>query len=178
MSRDCPETALLALDAGVRQTGWAIFCSGRQVTTGMIGIPGRRGIQAPARLTHLLDCLDRLVEEWRPASVAHSRPSGIHWSVPALELLETALLEWSWRHGLRIYAYTAQEVRTAATGHPNTSKDELAYAVMAGLGLIGAEKNAHEWEAIAVGRYHLARRRAKRNRSAGLAASTSENVPQ
>ena len=29
--------------------------------------------------------------------------------------------------------------------------DELAYAVMAGLGLIGVEKNAHEWEAIAVG---------------------------
>ena len=169
MSRDCPETALLALDAGVRQTGWAIFCSGRQVTTGMIGIPGRRGIQAPARLTHLLDCLDRLVEEWRPAAVAHSRPSGIHWSVPALELLETALLEWSRRHGLLVYAYTTQEVRTAATGHPNTSKDELAYAVMAGLGLIGAEKNAHEWEAIAVGRYHLAMRRAKK-----ISAATPE----
>ena len=162
MNPDDPKAALLALDAGVRQTGWAIFHSGRQVTTGLIGIRGRRGIHAPARLTHLVDCLDMLVEEWRPAAVAQSRPSGIHWSVPALELLETGLLEWSWRHGLRIYAYTTQEVRTAATGHPNTSKDELAYAVMAGLGLIGAEKNAHEWEAIAVGRYHLALRRAKR----------------
>ena len=161
MNRDHPKAALLALDAGVRQTGWAIFCSGRQVTTGMIGIRGRRGIDPQARLTHLVDCLDLLAEEWRPAAVAHSRPSGIHWSVPALELLETALLEWSRRHGLRVYAYTTQEVRTAATGHPNTSKDELAYAVMAGLGLIGAEKNAHEWEAIAVGRYHLARRRAE-----------------
>ena len=40
--------------------------------------------------------------------------------------------------------------------------DELAYAVMAGLGLIGVEKNAHEWEAITVGRYHLARQRSKR----------------
>ncbi len=177
MTRDNPKAALLALDAGVRQTGWAIFRSGRQVTTGMIGIPGRRSIHAPARLTHLLDCLDRLVEEWRPAAVAHSRPSGIHWRVPALELLETALLDWSRRHGLLIYAYTNQEVRTAVTGHPNTSKDELAYAVMAGLGLIGAEKNAHEWEAIAVGRYHLARRRAKRKNSAAPEGSSSENAP-
>ena len=48
MNRDNPKAALLALDVGVRQTGWAIFCSGRQVTTGMIGIRGRRGIDAPA----------------------------------------------------------------------------------------------------------------------------------
>ena len=171
MTRGKPKAALLALDAGVRQTGWAIFCPSRQVTTGMIGIPGRRGIHAPARLTHLLDCLDLLVEEWRPAAVAQSRPSGIHWSVPALELLERALLEWSRRHSLRVYAYTTQEVRTAVTGHPNTSKDELAYAVMAGLGLIGAEKNAHEWEAIAVGRYHMALRRAKRISVAALKGS-------
>ncbi len=162
MKRENPKAALLALDAGVRQTGWAIFCSGRRVSTGMIGIRGRRGIDAPARLDHLVDRLDRLVNEWRPAAVAHSRPSRIHWPVPALELLERALLDWSRRHALPVYGYTTQEVRTTATGHPNTSKDELAYAVMAGLGLIGVEKNAHEWEAIAVGRYHLARQRSKR----------------
>lgn len=155
------KATLLALDAGVRQTGWAIFCAGQQLTTGLIGISGRRGIRAPERLIHLLESLDSLVEEWHPAAVTHSRPSGIHWSVPALELLEAGLIEWSGRHNLPVYAYTTQEVRTAATGHPNTSKDELAYAVMAGLGLIGAEKSAHEWEAIAVGRYHLAMRRAK-----------------
>ncbi len=162
MTRENHKAVLLALDAGVRQTGWAIFCPGRQVTTGIVGIRGRRGIDASARLTHLVECLDLLVEEWRPAAVDHSRPSGLHWSVPALELLESALQEWSQRHGLQIFAYTTQEVRTAVTGNPNTSKDELAYAVMAGLGLIGAEKNAQEWEAIAVGRYHLALRRAKR----------------
>ncbi len=175
MTLDNPKAALLALDAGVRQTGWAIFCSGRQVTTGIIGIRGRRGIDAPARLTHLVDCLDLLVQEWHPAAVAHSRPSGIHWPVPALELLETSLLEWSRRHCLRVYSYTTQEVRTAVTGHPNSSREELAYAVMAGLGLIGAEKDAHEWEAIAVGRYHLARRRAKRINSDAAEGSWSEN---
>ncbi|PKB66463.1 MAG: hypothetical protein BZY81_07345 [SAR202 cluster bacterium Io17-Chloro-G4] len=176
MSRGKSKATLLALDAGVRQTGWAIFCSGRQVSTGMIGIRARRGIDAPARLIHLMECLDLLVEEWHPAAVAHSRPSGIHWPVPALELLETAILECSQRCGLPVYAYTTQEVRTAATGHPNTSKDELAYAVMAGLGLIGLEKTAHEWEAIAVGRYHLTRQRTKRARGAVPESSSEENA--
>ena len=90
--------------------------------------------------------------------VAHSQPSGIHWPVPALELLDAALLEWSGRHRLRLHAYTAQEVRTAVAGHPNASREELAYAVMASLGLIGRAKTTHEWEAIAVGQFHLSRR--------------------
>ena len=162
MSRGNVSSALLALDAGVRKTGWAILGSGRQVNTGMIGMKGRRGIDAPARLTHLVANLDHLADEWRPAAVAHSRPSGIHWPVPALELLETALFDWCLRRDLPIYAYTTQEVRNAATGHTNSSKDELAYAVMVGLGLIGAEKNAQEWEAIAVGCYHMAKQRANR----------------
>ena len=162
MRQASKKATLLALDAGVRKTGWAILGSGRQVNTGMIGMKGRRGIDAPARLAHLVANLDLLADEWCPAAVAHSRPSGIHWPVPALELLETALFDWCRRRGLPVYAYTTQEVRNAATGHPNSSKDELAYAAMVGLGLIGAEKNAQEWEAIAVGRYHMAKQRANR----------------
>ena len=46
------------------------------------------------------------------------------------------------------------------------------YAVMVGLGLIGAEKNAQEWEAIAVGRYHMAKQRANR-----LSAPGPANLP-
>ena len=173
MSRGNVGASLLALDAGVRKTGWAILGSGRQVSTGMIGMKGRRGIDAPARLAHMVAKLDQLADEWRPAAVAHSRPSGIHWPVPALELLETALFDWGLRRGLQVYAYTTQEVRNAATGHPNSSKDELAYAVMVGLGLIGAEKNAQEWEAIAVGRYHMAKQRANR-----LSAPVPANLPE
>ena len=149
--------ALLALDAGVRETGWAVFNPGSEVVTGVIGLPARRGIKARDRLTHLIEGLDALVEQWRPEMVVHSQPSGIHWPVPALELLDAALLEWSGRHRLRLYAYTAQEVRTAVAGHPNASREELAYAVMAGLGLIGQAKTTHEWEAIAVGQFHASR---------------------
>ncbi len=150
--------ALLALDAGVRETGWAIFRDGLPVATGTIGSPGRRGLDAPARVSRLVEALDRLVEDWRPRAVAHSQPSGIHWPVPALELLDAALLQWSKGHLLRLYPYTTQEVRAAIAGHPNASKDQLAYEVMVSMGLIGQAKTAHEWEAIAVGHYHLSRR--------------------
>ncbi|HJN87714.1 MAG: crossover junction endodeoxyribonuclease RuvC [Dehalococcoidia bacterium] len=154
---DQPAT-LLALEAGVRETGWAIFRDGVPVTTGTIGSAGRRGLDASTRVSRLVEALDRLVEQCRPGAVAHSQPSGIHWPVPALKLLDGALIQWSKSHLLRLYSYTTQEVRVAITGRPNTSKDELAYEVMVSLGLIGQAKTVHEWEAIAVGHYHLSRK--------------------
>ena len=102
-----------------------------------------------------MESLDSLIKRWRPELVAHSLPSGIRWPVPALDLLSDNLAQWSLRHRLPVYAYTAQEVREAMTGHPNASRDQLAYAVMASLGLIGQGKTTHEWEALAVGYYHL-----------------------
>jgi Holliday junction resolvasome RuvABC endonuclease subunit len=56
-----------------------------------------------------------------------------------------------------MYGYSAQEIRTAITGQPNAPKEQLAYDVMVGLGLIGQAKTAHEWEAMAVGHYHSLR---------------------
>ena len=148
---------LLALDAGLGETGWAIIHLQREIHSGLIQIPGRRRLDAAARISQMLQKLDQLAVEWRPEAVAHSRPSGIHWPVPALELLESSLLRWCRDRSLPLHAYTAQEVRGAVTGHPNASRDQLAYAVMARLGLIGQAKNTHEWEAIAVGQYHLSR---------------------
>ena len=148
---------LLALDAGVRETGWATFVAQAPRTTGVIGSNARQRMNAEARVTQLVVSLDGLVEEWRPAAVVHSLPSGIHWPVPALDLLHTALLQWSERHHLPMHLYTAQEVRETVAGHPNASREQLAYAVMERLGLIGLSKTTHEWEALAVGHYHLSR---------------------
>ena len=139
----------------MRETGWAVFTPATEVITGVIGLPGRRRMKARDRLAHLIEGLDQLVARWNPEEVAHSQPSGIHWPVPALELLAAALLQWSNGHRIPIFAYSAQEVRTAVSGHPNASKDQLAYDVMVGLGLIGQAKTTHEWEAIAAGYYHL-----------------------
>ena len=153
-------TTLLALDAGVRETGWAIFRPGGAVETGAIGTATRRRVDAESRVGQLVMSLDLLVVRWQPANVVHSLPSGIHWPVPALDLLQASLVQWSRNHGLALHAYTAQEVRVAMVGHPNASRQQLAYAVMVRLGLIGQSKTTHEWEALAVGCYH-------RNRGAG-----------
>ncbi len=158
MTRSDDEAVLLAIDAGLRETGWAIFRCGEPVTTGVIVVPGRRRVDAKVRVAHLVQCLDDLVNEWSPVAVVCSQPSGIHWPVPALELLDAALTEWSEQRRLTAYTYTAQEVRLAIAGHPNVSRDRLAYAVMVRLGLIGQGKTTHEWEAVAVGDYHLRRR--------------------
>jgi Holliday junction resolvasome RuvABC endonuclease subunit len=148
---------LLALDAGVRETGWAIFRPDFPPATGLLGVASRRRLVPRVRVSQLLAGLDRLVEEWRPGGVAHCQPSGIRWPVPALDLLEAALADWSNRHRLCLYSYTAQEVRSAIAGQPNASRDKLAYEVMVRLGLIGESKTTHEWEALAVGHYHLTR---------------------
>ena len=158
---------LLALDAGVRESGWAIFQAEVPVITGVIGAQANRRIDAGDRVSQLVTNLDLLVEHWRPDSVVHCLPSGIRWPVPALEVLDAALLQWSKGHGLCLYAYTAQEVRADIAGHPNASRDQLAYAVMLTLGLIGQGKTTHEWEALAVGHYHLSRRTTEENTAAG-----------
>ena len=165
---DIRET-LLALDAGVRETGWAVFGPPRILVipvTGIIKAPAPRKSDVRTRVDHLIQRLDRVVDEWAPRLVVHSRPSGIHWPVPSLELLEAALTQWSRRHNLPLHAYTAQEVRSAIAGQTNASQDQLAFAVMERLGLIGLSKTPHEWEALAVGDYHL-----------GQAFSTPASLP-
>ena len=82
------QRVLLALDAGVRESGWAVFCPNAELDSGVIGLPGRRGMKAQERLSHLIQGLDELVARWSPQEVVYSQPSGIHWPVPALELLE------------------------------------------------------------------------------------------
>ena len=90
MSQLKKEQALLALDPGVRETGWAIFRGMTLAATGVISDASRKPKEAKVRISHLVEGLDGLVEEWRPASAVLSQPSGIHWPVPALELLEAA----------------------------------------------------------------------------------------
>jgi len=175
MSQVGKSAVVLALDAGVRETGWAVFKDGHIEATGFIKVSSRHRIDAADRVKHLVRCLDQLVEQWDPDEVACCQPTGIGWRVPALELLDAALSDWSRRHWLCLYAYTAQEVRTAVAGHPNASRGDLGYAVMMRFGLIGQSKTTHEWEAIAVGDYHHSRWPAGSGNSYS-AGSVNENV--
>lgn len=148
---------ILALDAGVRESGWAVFRDGRVEDTGVVGMRTRQRLDPEVRIAHLLAALEELAAKWRPRTIVLSRPSGINWPVPALDLLDDRLRRWSSDQGAGLAAYTAQEVRAVIAGHPNASKDQLGYAIMSKLGLIGQGRSTHEWEAIAVGHYHLSR---------------------
>ena len=103
-----------------------------------------------------MEALTAVAAQWRPPRVVRSKPSGIPWRVPGLEQLDLALHNWAAGLGLPMTGYTAQEVRAAVAGQPNASKDALGYAIMLRLGLIGQSRATAEWEAIAVGHYHLA----------------------
>ena len=157
MRRRSVVKVLLALDAGVRETGWAVLNSDGVADSGMIGLKTRRPMEPEVRISHMLAALGQISARWDPNAVVHSQPTGINWPVPALELLDSRLLTWASELGLALTSYTAQEVRVAVTGHPNSSKEELGYATMLLLGLIGQGRSSHEWEAIAVGHHHLCR---------------------
>ncbi len=150
-------TVLLALDAGVRETGWAVFEDGELAESGITGLSTRRKLEPEVRVSHLIESLDELSAKWTLRTVALCQPSGINWPVPALDLLVSSLAGWCTERGLAQFSYTAQEVRTAIAGHPNASRDQLGYAIMLLLGLIGQGRSTHEWEAIAVGHYHQTR---------------------
>ncbi len=115
MSRPNIGGPLLALDAGVSQSGWAVFIPSGEVYSGVIAPPSRRSLKARTRLSYLSDSLDLLASKWLPVESAYSQASGIHWEVPALQLLEDTLRQWAERHLLPLFPYTAQEVRTAVT---------------------------------------------------------------
>ncbi len=105
----------------------------------------------------LMSELDLLAEDSHSEAVACCQPSGINWTVPSIRLLEETLLAWAESRRIGFFSYTTQEIRAEIAGFANASPDRLGYAIMVRLGLIGQRRSTHEWEAVAVGYYHLFR---------------------
>ena len=161
-----PTGPLLALYPNLRQTGWAVFGvrsrEGAHVSfltaSGTAG-PGLRTKMEPGeRITHQLQNLTAVAEQWRPRCAVCSWPGGMDWGAAGMHQLEEHLRRWAEGQGLTVADYPAPEVRTALAGKPNASKGALAYSVMERLNLIGESRSALEWEAIAAGYLHLALR--------------------
>ncbi len=149
------QPALLALSAGGRAVGWAAFVRRELKATGRIALPDprRRRSKDPA---WLLDrSLDELAARWLPQSVACCQAAGVGPPAPGLKLLGSSLGCWQDLNRFSWNSYTVREVRAAVEGRPNASRDALAHAVMMAVGLIGHTKTTQEWEAAAVGIYHL-----------------------
>ena len=147
--------AVVAIDTGMRGTGWAVFVDGRLVETG--SIPCRRAQQTDVaeRVGAILEAMDHLSAAWRPEEVAYTNPVRNQWPVPALDELHVALKTWAERQGLPLFQYTPREIRASIVGRANAPKEDLAYTVMSRWGLIGMSKTTMEWDAIAAGDYHL-----------------------
>ena len=103
--------------------------------------------------------LDKTALRWRPSAVAYGKPPQLQLphQQESLELLKQSLEKWAQDHSLPIYCYPVREIRCALVGRANGAKQELVYAVMTRWGLLGEGKTTPEWNAIAVGDYHLGR---------------------
>ena len=66
---------LLALDAGVRESGWAVFEDGATVTTGVIGVGTERRTESQARIAQLVESRYRQAERLPRGERDHDRPS-------------------------------------------------------------------------------------------------------
>lgn len=128
------------------------------VQTGVITVCVRpRQVKVEERVSTIAGELDTLVGAWQPREVACGTPSILQF--PHLRVwvdtLTSKLKGWTQGHRLPLYCYSLREIRACLVGRANGAREELAYAVMTRWGLVGEGKTTHEWNAIAVGDYHL-----------------------
>ena len=157
MNEENESSMLLALDPGVRESGWAVFRGRAVAASGVVGLKTSQKMDPGLRIDHLLGSLEVLTAQWRFSTAVQCKPGGMNLPAPALEQLERRLDVWAEGQGISLTSYSAKEVRRAVAGNLNASNDQLGYAVMLQLGLIGQGRSTREWGAIAVGHYHLTR---------------------
>ena len=114
--------ALLALDAGVRETGWAVFKNGEVIESGVTGLSTRRKVEPEVRISHLIESLNVLASQSQPQIVALCQPSGINWPVPALDLLVSSLAK-------RKSSPSTLRYTVSATDSSSTSNFDCPYRV-------------------------------------------------
>jgi Holliday junction resolvasome RuvABC endonuclease subunit len=132
------------------------------VETGVIVARDRaRRLQVSQRIQAIRGELSRIAQEWGPHEVACGKPPALQlpFQRQGIEMLGTTLERWAEEFNLPLYCYLIREIRVATLGRASATREELAYAVMTRWGLLGMGKSSHEWCAIAVGDYHLVRRK-------------------
>ena len=128
--------------------------------TGVIVVHDRsRHVEVAARIKAIEEELDSMAETWNPHEVACGKPSLMHLAhqQAGVKMLVHALERWAEVRNLPLHSYTSREIRTAILGRCNAAREELVFAVMTRWDLLGKGKTTHEWNAIAVGDYHLGR---------------------
>ena len=128
--------------------------------TGVISFeqPFRR-LDIAERISIISSKLDTVVETWHPQEAIGGKPSTMQLPQQqvGMEMLANALEQWARGHSLPLHLYLHREVRAAILGSARVGKERLAYAVMTRWGLLGERKSTPEWNAIAIGDFHLSR---------------------
>ena len=78
MSKNREPQVVLALDAGVRESGWAVFREGKVEDTGVVRMRTRQRLDPEVRIAHLLAALEELAAIWQPQTIVLSKLSGIN----------------------------------------------------------------------------------------------------
>jgi Holliday junction resolvasome RuvABC endonuclease subunit len=182
-------TVIISIDPSTTVTGWAVFShepleyeealgqaspapiypispdqSWLLVETGIIIAHNRpKRVEVSERIQAIKDELSRMVDKWQPVEVACGKPAALQlpYQQQGIEMLGITIENWAAELDLSFHIYHLREVREAILGRATAAKEELAYAVMNRWGLLGIGKSSHEWCALAVGDYHLARRRSE-----------------
>lgn len=180
---------IISIDPSTTVTGWAVFShehleykegvvealpapiypispdqSWLLVETGIIIADTRpKRVPVSERIHAIKDELTRIVDKWQPIEVACGKPAALQlpYQQQGIEMLGITIENWAVELDLSCHIYQLREVREAILGRATAAKEELAYAVMNRWGLLGIGKSSHEWCAIAVGDYHLARRKSE-----------------
>ena len=152
---------LLGIDPGSRVTGFGILAVEnnqlRYITSGVVTAEGE---DFPERLRLIFAGLKSLIEKHRPTELAieqvfmHANPGA------ALKLGQArgAAIAATFAHDIKVYEYSARQIKQAVVGYGNAEKSQVSTMVCRLLGLEGSPRaDATDALACALCHFHSCR---------------------
>jgi crossover junction endodeoxyribonuclease RuvC len=129
---------ILAIDPGTKRTGYAVLeLTGRKPTLSECGCVFVRGKDLPERLLHIHQGIERLFRRHKPAHVVIERPFvGLNVrDAMTLNAGRAVCMLAAAASKARVFDYAPAQVKKAATGNGQASKEMVQRMVAATLGL-------------------------------------------
>ncbi|HVE42353.1 MAG TPA: crossover junction endodeoxyribonuclease RuvC [Planctomycetota bacterium] len=150
---------ILAIDPGTQRTGYAVLeVNGRKPSLSECGCVFVRGKDLPERLLHIHKGIERLFRRHRPSHVVIERPFVGKSARDAMTLNagRAVCMLAAAAARARVFDYAPAQVKKAATGNGQATKDFVQRMVAATLGLKETPP-ADAADAIALGLCHVNR---------------------
>ena len=105
---------LLAVEACIREMGWAIFADSRLTDTGRFACVRRQQGTGHGVVEAILLALNEVVAACQPGEVASAQPFRNQWPASGLDELAPAMQTWADQHRLPLFVYTPREGESLA----------------------------------------------------------------